>query len=279
MNIDGSSLHSRYGAKVRQGSQTSLLDGSRSGGVRATRPRLSAPSDKSVQSEFASLVADKALKPKVSGSPVQEESTQDKTVDSSALASSLENAANYIKKEFGDDASTAFMGIVIKHSGSNVTEKSLGNALLQSVKFIDRNFGFSAGDKVMDQFNSDINKTMNDYFDNGLQEHFFAVNPNQSLGTTLQSTFSTVSEKYGQDVSDSIKSMIEQVLKEDGSNVESYKKGIGQALEEAEKTTPGITADIESMAAGELFDKIAPDNQVMQSAATASTGTILNAVA
>lgn len=279
MNIDGSSLHSLYSAQVQQGSQTSLLDGSRSGGVRATRHRLTAPSDKSVQSEFASLVANKALKPEVSGSPVQEESTPDKTVDSSALASSLENAANYIKKEFGDEASTAFMGIVVKHAGNSVTEESLGNALLQSVKFIDRNFGFSAGDKVMDQFNSDINKTMNDYFDNGLQEHFFAVNPNQSLETTLQSTFSNVSQKYGQDVSNSIKSAIEQVLEDDGTNIESYKKGISQALEEAEKSAPGITEDIESMAAGELFDKIAPENQAMQAASTASTGTILNTVA
>lgn len=278
MYINASSLHSRYSAKVQQGSQTSLLGGIRSEGVRATRPRIAAPSATNKQSEFAAIIAQKAAKPQTANQTEQKESAQNKTADSSAIANSLENAANYIKKEFGDDASTAFMGIVLKHSGDNITEDSLGGALLQSVKFIDRNFGFSAGDKVMDQFNSDINNSMNEFFDNGLQEHFFAVNPNQSLDVTLQSTFNKVSQDYGNDVSNSIKSMIEQTLKDDGKSLDSYKKGIDEALSEAEKTSPGITKDIEALAAGELLDKISPKNQTIQTPAAQSSGTLLNAV-
>lgn len=278
MIIDASSLNSRYSAQVGQGSRTSLQGGSRGFGAGATQPNLSAPSDKNVQNTFASMIADKAVKPETSDSPEKGESAKDSTADSSSLAKSLENAANFIKNEFGDDASTAFMGIVIKHSGENVTEESLGNALLQSVKFFDRNFGFSAGDKVMDQFNSDINKSMNEYFDNGLQEHFFAVNPTQSLGVTLQNTLSTVNQKYGNEVSDSIKGMIEQVLQDDGNNFDSYKKGIDQAFDEAEKTIPGISEDIKSLAAGELMDKISNHASAIQTGPEEYTGTLINSM-
>ncbi len=279
MHINASFLHNRYSAQVRQGSQTSLLDGSRGEGVRATRPRLSAPSVISDKGQFASIVAQKTVKPQPAAQTEQGESAQDKPADSSGLAKSLENAANFIESEFGKEASTAFMGIVLKHSGDEVTEESLGGALLQSVKFMDRNFGFASGDKLMSHFNSDINESMNDYFENGLQEHFFAVNPHQSLDVTLQNTFHKVSQDYGQETADSIKSMIEQVLGEEGKSLDSLKKGLEKGLEEAESTTPGITAEIQSIAAGELLDKISPQGPAAQTATAPDTGTLLDAVA
>ncbi|THB69108.1 MAG: hypothetical protein D6E12_05295 [Desulfovibrio sp.] len=93
----------------------------------------------------------------------------------SELESSLAGAVDYIRGQFGDKAATAFMGLVYQGIGnSEVTEENLGRGLLQGVRFLDRNFGFAAGDKALNFFNGDLNQAMNDHFQNGLNEQFYA---------------------------------------------------------------------------------------------------------
>lgn len=99
------------------------------------------------------------------------------------LASALEGAVQHVAGEYGDKAGTAFMGLVIKRLGSGpVTEETLGNGLLDGLRFIDRQFGTEAGDELMDKFNGDLNHSLNDFFGNGLSEQFIAVSSKDGIG-------------------------------------------------------------------------------------------------
>lgn len=97
------------------------------------------------------------------------------------LGKALSRAVEYIRGKFGNDAATTAMGIVYQNAGDEpLTEESLGKGLLNIVRMVDRNYGFAAGDGVMAQFNGELNNSLNDYFDNGFQETFFAVTPESS---------------------------------------------------------------------------------------------------
>lgn len=96
--------------------------------------------------------------------------------EAAALQNALAGTIDYVTQRHGAKAATAVMAIVMKRTGNgDVTEESLGNGLLDATRFLDRQFGTSAGDAFMDQMNGELNTSLNDYFDNGHNERFFAV--------------------------------------------------------------------------------------------------------
>ncbi|CCO22742.1 hypothetical protein [Maridesulfovibrio hydrothermalis] len=252
MRIDASALKANYGIPDLQENGSPLLGGSRTAGVRATRLNVSAPPVNTAD-QFAKLIAQKTVAPDNTGE-VQKGDKESKNPDE--LAGALANAADFIENKFGHDAATAFKGIVIANSGDRITEDSLSDGLLKSIQFIDRNFGFAAGDQVMAHFNSNLNNAMNNYFENGLQEHFFATTPGAGAQTTLQNTLAQVNKEFGEATAKSIESLIDQVLKEDGNSLEALKKGLEKGLNAAEKLSPGISAKTGPLAAGEIMDNL-----------------------
>jgi len=154
--------------------------------------------------------------------------------DPASLQESLAGAVDFVRENFGDAAAQATMGLVYKSVGNGeVTEESLGKGLLQAIRFIDRNFGFAAGDKLMAHFNQDVNAAMNDYFDNGLMETFYAVSPNgktgggMAQGLQLTSAMQDVAKQYGQDVANSIVNALQEAVE----NGEKPGAALRQAVE------------------------------------------------
>lgn len=95
--------------------------------------------------------------------------------DPSDLRHSLGQAMDWIRERFGDETAAAAAGMVLQSTSNGVNEESLGDGLLNTLKFIDRNFGFAAGDAAISKFNNGVNVAINDYFDNGESEIFFAA--------------------------------------------------------------------------------------------------------
>jgi len=104
--------------------------------------------------------------------------------DSTELRQDLGSTIDWLRERYGDDTAAAAAGMILQATSSGVTEDTLGNGLLNTLKFIDRNFGITAGDEAIARFNSGINQTVNKFFDNGQDELFFAV---ESSGDTTAS--------------------------------------------------------------------------------------------
>lgn len=132
------------------------------------------------------------------------------------LEQSLARAVDHVRANFGDAAAQATMGLVYKELGNApVSEDNLGQGLLQALRFVDRNFGFAAGDRLMAFFNSDLNKAVNEYFDNGLMEVFHAAAPSngagmaKGLGAALGQALGDLAQEYA---TDAAKTLVEQFL-------------------------------------------------------------------
>ena len=95
--------------------------------------------------------------------------------DSTELRHSLGSTMDWLRERYGEDTAAAAAGMIVQSTSSGVTEETLGNGLLNTLKFIDRNFGIAAGDEAIAKFNSGINQAVNEFFDNGQNELFFAV--------------------------------------------------------------------------------------------------------
>jgi len=151
--------------------------------------------------------------------------------DGSGLSASLVTSIDFVRENFGDRAATAVMGIMIKSVGEGqVSEQAFGQGMLQAVKFIDRNFGFAAGDTLIRKFNSDLNVEVNEYFDNGLNERIYAVTPGQSWASGLDAFVQGVAENFGSDDADMISSLLDQALKDSGGLVQGLRTGLEDAV-------------------------------------------------
>lgn len=95
--------------------------------------------------------------------------------DKSDLRHSLGQTMDWIREKFGDETAAAAAGMVLQSTSNGVNEESLGNGLLNTLKFIDRNFGYAAGDEAIAKFNGGVNEAINNYFENGKAEIFFAA--------------------------------------------------------------------------------------------------------
>ncbi len=90
----------------------------------------------------------------------------------SKLRDSLASALDWVRDQYGDDAGDAAAAMMMGATSGEVSEKTVGNGLLNTLKFIDRNFGTTAGDSAISKFNSGINEELNEFFDNGELETF-----------------------------------------------------------------------------------------------------------
>lgn len=138
----------------------------------------------------------------------------------SSLESALSSTVNYMAKNYGDAAGTAMMGIVYKGIGnSTITEDNLGNAFLDVVRFVDKQFGTKEGDDLIRHLNGNLNKSMNELFDNGKNEVFYAVGsegaelPERKKIHNLE--FSGVDQKDTDFNIDIVKTMLEDLEKTD----------------------------------------------------------------
>ncbi|NDY57763.1 hypothetical protein G3N56_13585 [Desulfovibrio sulfodismutans] len=143
-----------------------------------------------------------------------------------ALAASLADAVDFIREEYGSDAATATMGLVLQNVGDGaLTEENLSDGLVAALKFIDRNLGTAAGDRVISKFNGSLNDSMNRYFENGHEELFVAVeNGVASTGAAASAalTLETVADSDDEDsqsAEDGILAMLKEIsIQRDAEN-------------------------------------------------------------
>ena len=160
-----------------------------------------------------------------------------------ALEKSLTDTIEYVREKHGDAAATAVMGIVIKGVGDGSGgEDALGDALVSSLKFIDRNFGIASGDAAIAQFNGALNDAVNGYFQNGHDELFYATNGTTGSGgtadavqSTLSATLDDVTKRFGKETADAVSDILDASLKQTGVN----RQGLGTALSAADAYLTG----------------------------------------
>ena len=155
--------------------------------------------------------------------------------DPTQLSDSLAKAVDFVRGRFGDQAATAFMGLIYQGVGEDqVTEETLGKGLLKGIRFLDQNFGFAAGDQVMTFFNSDLNTAMNEFFQNGLNERFYASTHAAGLGLSLTVNLPGVDQApdQGQGTTASLLDTLQQLVEEAGGDPASLK----QVLEDMAQT-------------------------------------------
>ncbi len=198
------------------------------------------------------------------------ETDEDGEGASEHLQDALAGAMDHIRENYGDEAADAAMGVVYNNLGSGeVTEDSLGAGLLNAVKFIDNNFGFAAGDNVIGFFNGDLNESLNDYFQNGFNEQFIAVNGAEgsynSLTNAVSSAMASLTENYGEEAAQSVTDIIINNLEQGGFNRDSLSKGLAEAEnwlnnalgeEEGALAATGLQSDF-----GRALSLLQPDGQ------------------
>ena len=95
--------------------------------------------------------------------------------DLKALETALSGVINKIIDQFGVKVGGIAQALIYKKVGEDeVTEDSLGDGLLDALKFIDKQFGPEEGDKLIEFMNQGINKELNAFFGNGKSEEFYA---------------------------------------------------------------------------------------------------------
>lgn len=147
------------------------------------------------------------------------------------LQAALADAVEYVRKQHGDAAATAVMGIMFKEVGDGSGgEDRLGDALVSALKFIDGNFGVAAGDAAMAKFNGALNSAVNDYYQNGHLEEFYASNGTTGAVKQAQgvvaSTLAHVAKEFGTDAAKTVADILATNFTDQGST----RQGLGQAI-------------------------------------------------
>jgi hypothetical protein len=194
---------------------------------------------------------------------LQQAQAEGEEKDTSSLASALVDTVDYIGQQFGADAASAAMGIVYSRVGEGeITEDSLGKGLLDVIRFTDRNFGFEGGDKLIGRFNGSLNDALNEYFDNGLNEQFYASTPQTATITqAIDSMLGTVQDQLGDDLADTVADILRAGL-EDGLTMTNLRKGVAQAKQylasSAEPGAASVLAQAAQDSLGQLGAEAAP---------------------
>ena len=176
------------------------------------------------------------------------------------LQTSLADAVESVRQSHGDAAATAVMGIVIKGVGDGAGgEDALGDALVSALKFIDRNFGVAAGDAAMATFNGSLNSAINDFYQNGHLEEFYASDGSSGTGSAIKqaqgvvaSTLAHVAKQYGQDAAQTIANILDTDFIQAGSTREGLGKAIAAA--DAYLTENFGTGDLGALPLGQETD-------------------------
>ncbi|MDL2209555.1 hypothetical protein LJC26_01980 [Desulfovibrio sp. OttesenSCG-928-O18] len=149
-----------------------------------------------------------------------------KTAQLQKLESALGSSVAYMANKHGEQAASAMIGIIYKRLGeSEINEQTLGNALLDVTRFIDSNFGTDKGDDFMDHLNGNLNVAMNEFFDNGQNETFFASSGLQGGGSGGSVSVEGLLQQLTEEYTESIKTMLEEARAkkpEEGSPLAAY---------------------------------------------------------
>jgi len=97
------------------------------------------------------------------------------TKDASGLGDALASALDWVRDQYGDEAGAAASAMLLSSTEGEVTEETIGDGLLSTLQFIDRNFGIAAGDNAIATFNAGVNAELNAFFDNGQDEIFYVA--------------------------------------------------------------------------------------------------------
>lgn len=226
--------------------------------------------------------------------------TQD--AERSALAGALADSVRWMATNHGDAAATAIMGIVYKRVGDGpVTEDALGNGLLDAVRFVDRQFGTTAGDAFMAKLNGDggaagtsLNDALNKYFDNGLNERFMVAGSGNLAAMAVQQAEAAKAtltqradsgEDGGDGAADPLKSLLDMLRKmnaEDGASGASGATGTtgATATTAASGGTAGVTTGVTASGAAEgTAEGAATVQPAIMSAGSAMQGLLSGAAA
>lgn len=169
---------------------------------------------------------------------------QEKLSQLQKLENALGATVSYMANTHGEQAASAMIGIMYKSLGDGeINETTLGNALLDVVRFVDSNFGFDKGDNFMAHLNGTLNDSLNAFFDNGQNETFFATS---SLGESggggldMQSMLEQITEQ----MKDDIMTMLEEARAkpESGSPAAAYGMANGQVYEQG--ALQGVLKDV-----------------------------------
>ncbi|MGE4539479.1 MAG: hypothetical protein AB7D37_20600 [Desulfovibrio sp.] len=200
-----------------------------------TTPVLAAKSSGTTSDTFAAEILRRLQ-------DAQSASNAGSLIDSGAagdLQTSLSDAIDAIREKHGDAAATAVMGIIVKGVGDGSGgEDAVGNALVSSLKFIDRNFGIAAGDAAIANFNGALNDAVNGYFQNGHNELFYAsdgTGTTDTLQSTLASAIDDVTQRFGDATAKAVSDILTASLEETGAD----RKGLGTALSAADAYLQG----------------------------------------
>lgn len=193
-------------------------------------PPLHAKLDKPVDKDTHRVLASELVRRLDQNSMRAEQDTEGQGFDASKhLQLSISKAFTKVEKEFGHAAAVAVMGIFTAAvDDGNVSEEAVGEAMLDSVRFMDRNFGFAAGDKLIALFNRDLNRRVNEYFDNGLNEQIYtAVQVNNSIGRAVSQISNAILEKFGRQDADAAASILEEALENaEGGLNSAFREGM-----------------------------------------------------
>mgnify|MGYP000754852807 CR=1 FL=1 len=195
--------------------------------------------------------------------------------DSSGLVSSLEDTVRWIEEQYGEDAATAAMGMVVQSASSGQSEQAIGDGLLNTLKMIDRNYGINAGNSAIEQFNNGVNKELNSFFDNGSEEVFHAVTTSQASDGSSSVTSRVLTQTATAEVTDDEETInpteellaaLEKDLAEQ-SGLQSLSQQLDAETSPEELSTADVTSAVMSKALSAYGATEAPQAQLLSAVA------------
>ena len=169
-------------------------------------------------SSFASALAQRlkgpvTAEPSTAGLPPEElRAAQQKSAQLDKLEKALGGTVSYMAEEHGVKAASTMIALVMKRLGDGeINEGTLGEAFLDVARFVDANFGTDKGDNLLEHLNGSLNRSMNDFFDNGLSETFMVAPAGVSAASVAAQSVGgegsvSISELYAE----SIKTLLEE---------------------------------------------------------------------
>ena len=130
------------------------------------------------------------------------------------------------------------MGIVLQSADERqLSEDQLGQGFVNALEFIDRTFGIAAGDRAMEFFNGELNRTLNGFYQNGKNESFLALEIDQAseeLGQAMGQAVSQMMKKIQQHAVADESMLMDQAREdfEDEVSEEGLEETDGPALDE-----------------------------------------------
>lgn len=176
----------------------------------------------SADSVDASSLADATAAPAAdAGQAAQQDpkaQAAEKLAQNKRLEGSLSEVLNYVTDTYGTSAAQAMRGVILNKLGDqDVTEDSLGKAMLSGISFIDHQFGIAQGDKFMAKINDSLNGAMNSFFDNGSSEVFFDAAKTDTA--FLVDRVAIAADKVSKDIADAVTDMMD-----DGADAQAARR-------------------------------------------------------